>query len=134
MLSWLARALIALIVAAAAAYPLADLLREPLDDAARAGLLRDGKAQRFVKLPLGTMHVREFGPADAPVVLLVHGGAVGGFGYAHWQQPLADAGYRVIVPDLLGYGFSDRPDMPYTHAFYIDQLTQLLDALAITKP
>ena len=57
-------ALIALVVAVAAAYPLADLLRETLDDGVRAALLREGKAQRFVKLPMGTVHVRVTGPAD----------------------------------------------------------------------
>lgn len=134
MLKWVGRALVVLIAGLAAAYPLADMLRAPLDDAARAQLLRGGKAQQFVKLPLGTMHVRVLGPADGPVVLLVHGGAIGGYGYQRWQQPLADAGYRVVVPDLLGYGFSDRPNVPYTKAFYTAQLTQLLDALDIKTP
>jgi pimeloyl-ACP methyl ester carboxylesterase len=67
-------------------------------------------------------------------VLLVHGGAVGGYGYQHWQKPLADAGYRVVVPDLLGYGFSDRPGVTYTRAFYTTQLNRLLDALDIKAP
>lgn len=134
MLRWLGWAVVALVGAAAAAYPLADMLRAPLDEAARAALQQSGRAQQFVRLPLGVMHVRVSGPADGPVVLLVHGGAVGGFGYQHWQKPLADAGYRVIVPDLLGYGFSDRPNVPYTKAFYTAQLTQLLDALDIKEP
>jgi pimeloyl-ACP methyl ester carboxylesterase len=134
MITWLGRALLAIVVAVAAAYPLADLMRAPLDDAARAALLRDGKAQQFVRLAIGTIHVRVSGPADGPVVLLVHGGAVGGYGYQHWQEPLARAGYRVVVPDLLGYGFSDRPDVPYTKGFYIAQLDQLLDALHIQQP
>jgi pimeloyl-ACP methyl ester carboxylesterase len=134
MLRWLAWALIALILALAAAYPAADLLREPLDDAARTALLRDGKAGRFVTLPMGVMHVRVSGPADGPIVLLVHGGAVGGYGFENWQKPLADAGYRVIVPDLLGYGFSDRPSGAYTKAFYTAQLNQLLDGLEIQAP
>lgn len=134
MLKWLGWAVIALIVAAAAAYPVADLRREAIGDTARAELQQSGRAQQFVKLPLGVMHVRVSGPVDGPVVLLVHGGSVGGYGYQRWQKPLADAGYRVIVPDLLGYGFSDRPNVTYDKAFYTAQLTQLLDALRIRQP
>jgi pimeloyl-ACP methyl ester carboxylesterase len=126
------------LAALAVALPLCGLplaqASEKLDDTARAELLRSGQAQRFVGLPLGTMHVRVSGPADGPVVLLVHGGVVGGHAFEHWRKPLANAGYRVVVPDLLGYGFSDRPDVPYTKDFYVAQLHQLLDALDVKAP
>jgi pimeloyl-ACP methyl ester carboxylesterase len=126
---------VGLIVAAVIlAYPLANLLRAPLDDAARAELTKDGKADHFVPLSVGTMHVRETGPANGSVVLLVHGGAIGGYAWRQWQKPLADAGYRVITPDLLGYGYSDRPEVPYTRGFYTRQLAELLDALNLRAP
>jgi pimeloyl-ACP methyl ester carboxylesterase len=134
MLKWLGRGLIALIVGVAAAYPVSDLLRAPLDDAARASLLGEGKAHQFVRTSLGAMHVREAGPLDGPVVLLVHGGVAGGFAFKNWQAPLAEAGYRVIVPDLLGYGFSERPDVAYTRAFYGRQLAELLDGMSVSGP
>lgn len=134
LFKWLGRGLVALILVAAIVYPVADLLRDPLDDAARATLQREGKAKQFVRLPMGIMHVRVQGPADGPTVLLVHGASVGGYGYTHWMTPLADAGYRVIVPDLLGYGYSDRPDTPHTKAFYTGQLGELLDALEVKAP
>ncbi|MGY2290542.1 alpha/beta fold hydrolase [Pseudomonas sp. SDO528_S397] len=107
---------------------------EPLDETARQHLLQSGEAAQFVRLPMGTMHVRIDGPANGPVVVLVHGGVVGGFGFEKFRQPLANAGFRVIVPDLFGYGFSDRPEVPYTKAFYVDQLNQLLDALGVRTP
>jgi pimeloyl-ACP methyl ester carboxylesterase len=66
--------------------------------------------------------------------LLVHGGAVGGQGFQNWQKPLTDAGYRVVLPDLLGYGYSERPDLAYTKEFYTAQLRELLDGLGIAKP
>lgn len=115
-------------------YPAANLLRASLDDGARAELTKTGKADRFVHLPLGMMHLRETGPADGPVVLLVHGSVIGGYAWREWQKPLADAGYRVIAPDLLGYGYSDRPDVAYTRDFYTRQLAELLDALKIRVP
>jgi len=134
MLIWFGRALVALVLAIAVAYPASDWLRQPMDDAARASLLSQGKAGRFVRTSLGTMHVREAGPLDGPVVLLVHGGTVGGMAFKNWQAPLAEAGYHVIVPDLLGYGYSDRPDVPYTRAFYGRQLAELLDGLDVRGP
>jgi pimeloyl-ACP methyl ester carboxylesterase len=123
-----------LLAGIALAYPLADMLRAPLDDAARAELIRTGKADHFVHLSLGTMHVRETGAANGPVVLLVHGSVVGGYAWRQWEAPLATAGYRVIAPDLLGYGFSDRPQISYTRNFYTHQLAELLDALKIKQP
>ena len=131
---WAGIVLSALVVTAAAVYPIADWSREPMDDAARAELLREGKAENFVATSQGVMHVRMSGPASGPVVLLVHGGVVGGYGFEKWRQPLADAGYRVIVPDLLGYGYSDRPDVPYDKEFYNKQLTELLDGLRMAEP
>jgi hypothetical protein len=128
---WVLKAMIVGVVVVLAVvaleYPIANLQRMPLDDAARQSLIRSGNADHFVHLGLGTMHVRESGPQNGPVVLLVHGGAIGGYAWRQWQQPLAAAGFRVITPDLLGYGYSDRPEFPYTREFYTRQLVQLLD-------
>ncbi|WP_315837512.1 alpha/beta hydrolase [Bradyrhizobium prioriisuperbiae] len=134
MIRWIKRALVALVAAVAIGYPLAGWSSEQLDDAARANLLSSGQARQFVTLPMGTMHVRISGPVNGPPVLLIHGGMVGGYGFQNWQKPLADAGFRIIVPDLFGYGFSDRPDTPYTRQFYVDQLAQLLDTLGTRTP
>jgi len=134
ILKWIGRLLVLLIVLAAIAYPVADWLRAPLDQAARDELLRAGKADKFVALSAGVMHVRVKGPEDGPTVLLVHGASSGGYAYVKWIEPVAAAGYRVVVPDLLGYGYSDRPDDPHTKAFYTKQLNELLDALGATKP
>jgi pimeloyl-ACP methyl ester carboxylesterase len=131
---WTGIVLSTLVATAAATYPIADWSREPMDDAARAELLSEGKAANFVTTSQGVMHVRLSGPASGPVVLLVHGGVVGGYGFENWRKPLADAGYRVIVPDLLGYGYSDRPDVPYDKDFYNRQLTEMLAGLRIAEP
>jgi len=120
-----------LVLVLGATYFVADWTRPSLDDEARAELLRDHRAEKFVRTSQGVMHVRLSGPADGPVVLLVHGGAVGGYGFQNWQKPLADAGYRVILPDLLGYGYSERPDVPYTKEFYTRQLRELLAGLGV---
>ncbi|HKX27536.1 MAG TPA: alpha/beta hydrolase [Blastocatellia bacterium] len=131
---WVGVAVAVAILMAAAAYPIANWSRQPLNDAARGELLQQGQARAFVSTSLGVMHVRDSGPSDRPVVLLVHGGVVGGYAFENWREPLLDAGYRVIVPDLLGYGYSDRPNIPYTKEFYVTQLNDLLNGLGMAVP
>jgi len=120
--------------AAVSSYSGADWRRIPVDQAAREALVAEGKAHTFVQTRGGVIHVRTAGPKTGPVVMLVHGGVVGGQAFANWMTPLAEAGYRVVVPDLLGYGYSDRPDTPYTREFYLGQLRGLIDAFGIDKP
>ncbi len=54
--------------------------------------------------------VAEYGPAAGPVVVLLHGFPELGFSWRHQVRPLAAAGYRLLVPDLRGFGDSDAPD------------------------
>lgn len=134
ILKWIGRALIALVVLAAIAYPVTDWLREPLNDTARSELIRTHKADRFVVLPAGVAHVRIEGPAEGPVIVLIHGFSVSGFIFDDWIAPLTAAGYRVIVPDMFGHGYSERIASPHTKDVYVEQVATLLDALAVTKP
>jgi pimeloyl-ACP methyl ester carboxylesterase len=64
----------------------------------------------------------------------VHGAAVGGFAFRQWIKPLGDAGFRVIVPDLLSFGYSDRPGGTHDQAFFSDQLGDLLTKLDVKGP
>ena len=56
-----------------------------------------------------TVFYREAGPPDAPVVLLLHGFPTSSFQYRELIPRLADQ-YRVIAPDLPGFGFTDVPE------------------------
>jgi len=49
------------------------------------------------------------GPRDAPVLLLMHGEPAWSFLYRKMIPPLLQAGYRVVAPDLIGFGRSDKP-------------------------
>jgi pimeloyl-ACP methyl ester carboxylesterase len=53
--------------------------------------------------------VVEDGPADGPVVVLLHGFPELGYSWRHQIPALTEAGFRVVVPDLRGYGRSDAP-------------------------
>ncbi|WP_265569405.1 haloalkane dehalogenase [Sphingomicrobium nitratireducens] len=78
-------------------------------------------------------HYVDEGPRDGPVVLLLHGEPSWSYLYRHMIPPLAEAGCRVVAPDLLGFGKSDKPgDIAfYSYARHADWLRQFLDALAL---
>lgn len=59
------------------------------------------------------------GPRDAPTVLLMHGEPAWSFLYRKMIPVLLQAGFRVVAPDLVGFGRSDKPtraaDYSYLH-------------------
>ena len=55
------------------------------------------------------MHYLDEGAADAPVVLMLHGEPTWSYLYRHMIPLVAAAGSRVIAPDLIGFGKSDKP-------------------------
>ena len=56
-----------------------------------------------------TLHLVEAGPADGPLVLLLHGFPEFWWGWRSQIPALAAAGYRVVAPDQRGYFLSDKP-------------------------
>jgi pimeloyl-ACP methyl ester carboxylesterase len=71
------------------------------------------------RIKVDGVHVfyREAGPADAPVILLLHGFPTSSFQYRELIPRLADR-YRVIAPDLPGFGFTEVPvERGYTYNF-----------------
>jgi pimeloyl-ACP methyl ester carboxylesterase len=71
------------------------------------------------------------GEPSARPVLLLHGNPTWGYLYRDFVNPLVDAGYRVIVPDWIGAGYSDHPrvDAALTLAHHIADMVSLLDQL-----
>ncbi len=68
----------------------------------------------------GTIFYEVAGAEDAPPLLLAHGFyAASGFELRRIFHLLAD-NFRVYMPDLLGFGLSDRPDVEYTSDLYVD--------------
>jgi pimeloyl-ACP methyl ester carboxylesterase len=55
------------------------------------------------------LHAVAEGPKDGPVVLLLHGFPEFWYGWRRQIEPLAAAGFRVIVPDQRGYNLSSKP-------------------------
>ena len=77
------------------------------------------------------MHYIDEGAGD-PVVLL-HGNPAWGFLYRKFVKPLTAAGRRVIVPDMIGFGLSEKPVREQAHSLdgHIANLTGLLRQLDV---
>lgn len=77
------------------------------------------------------MHYLDEGPSDGPVALLLHGQPTWSYLYRHVLPVLVDAGIRVIAPDNIGYGRSDKPtrSTDYTLARHVDWTRSLVTGL-----
>jgi pimeloyl-ACP methyl ester carboxylesterase len=78
---------------------------------------------------------REAGPADAPVILLLHGFPTSSFQYRELIPRLADR-YRVIAPDLPGFGFTEVPaerDYKYTFDALAKTIFAFTQTLKLTR-
>jgi len=77
------------------------------------------------------MHYIDEGPQDADPVLLLHGEPSWSYLYRHMIPPLAAAGLRVIAPDLIGFGKSDKPirKSDYSYAQHVHWMRRFVEAL-----
>jgi 2-hydroxy-6-oxonona-2,4-dienedioate hydrolase len=72
------------------------------------------------------------GPDDAPTVVMLHG--TGG----HWETWAANIGpfsrhFRCVAIDMIGNGFSDKPDIQYEIPVYVDHVRAVMDTLGIER-
>ena len=81
------------------------------------------------------MHYLDEGPPDGPVMLLLHGEPTWSYLYRKMIPPLAQAGYRVLAPDLIGFGKSDKlPKIEdYSYQSHMDWLTEWLLGLDLQE-
>ncbi|TRM67920.1 Alpha/Beta hydrolase protein [Schizophyllum amplum] len=96
----------------------------------RHAILSTGRKYHFVdQVPVKYEHGR------TPTLLCVHGFPDLWYGWRNQISPWCQAGYRVVVPDMLGYGETDRPQDPaeYTMRKLCDDLAALLDLLDVRK-
>jgi haloalkane dehalogenase len=77
------------------------------------------------------MHYVDEGPKDGDVVLLLHGEPSWSYLYRFMIPPLCEAGLRVIAPDLLGFGKSDKPTRKsdYTYAAHVAWMKAFIETL-----
>ncbi|MCP4318977.1 MAG: alpha/beta hydrolase [Hyphomicrobiales bacterium] len=89
---------------------------------------------KSVPLSDGEIYYTERGPADGRTIVMVHGFGVPQFVFEQNASALANAGFRVVLFDHFGRGWSDRPRARYDTDFYDCELTELLEALKVETP
>ncbi|RZV36547.1 MAG: alpha/beta fold hydrolase [Chromatiales bacterium] len=91
-------------------------------------------AANYVEVDGMRMHYVDEGPRDGEVMLLLHGEPSWSYLYRHMIPPLRDAGLRVIAPDLIGFGKSDKPTRKsdYSYAAHVAWMTGFIEALDLS--
>lgn len=81
------------------------------------------------------VHYVDEGPHNAPVVLMMHGEPTWSYLYRHMIGPTADAGLRVVAPDLIGFGRSDKParKSDYSYVRHVAWMQSWVEALDLTN-
>jgi haloalkane dehalogenase len=79
------------------------------------------------------MHFLDEGPIDGPPIVLLHGEPTWSYLYRTMISPLADAGNRVLAPDLIGFGRSDKPSRidDYTYLRHVEWVTSWFEQLRL---
>ncbi|MEL7116998.1 MAG: haloalkane dehalogenase [Pseudomonadota bacterium] len=80
------------------------------------------------------LHYLDEGPRDAATILLMHGEPTWCYLYRHMIPSLVASGYRVVAPDLIGFGRSDKPTQrsDYTYQAHVDWMSAWLRAVDLT--
>ena len=81
------------------------------------------------------LHTVQAGPPGGPLVILLHGFPEFWYGWNKQIRPLAEAGFRVLAPDLRGYNLSDKPQdiSAYRLDHLVDDVTGLIEAAGREK-
>lgn len=77
------------------------------------------------------VHYVDEGPRDAPVILMMHGEPSWSYLYRKMVAPVVAAGFRVVAPDLIGFGKSDKPaaQSDYSYARHVAWMRSWVEQL-----
>ncbi|HYD15871.1 MAG TPA: alpha/beta fold hydrolase, partial [Hyphomicrobium sp.] len=85
------------------------------------------------QLAMAYMDIAPTGTPNGKTAVLLHGKNFCGATWEGVIDPLAKAGYRVVVPDQIGFGKSDKPLVNYRIRTYVDFLDQFCKQLKIER-
>ena len=89
---------------------------------------------RFMEVDGVRLHYQEAGDPEGPPMILIHGFAASNLVWSKVFLEFAAAGYRVIAPDLPGYGYSGKPrHLDYTIASQAEMIVSFLKRLEIDR-
>jgi len=80
------------------------------------------------------LHYVDEGPRDARPIIMMHGEPSWSYLYRHMIKSVSEAGYRVLAPDLIGFGRSDKPSevTDYTYTRHVNWIQDWFDQIDIT--
>jgi haloalkane dehalogenase len=80
------------------------------------------------------MHYIDEGPAGSPAVLLLHGVPAWSYLYRFMIRNISHAGYRVLAPDLIGFGKSDKPASLRFHTYqsHIEYISDWINEMKVS--
>lgn len=114
-----------------------DILRTP--NSRFAGLVGYSFEPHYIDVRAGDtqplrMHYVDEGPRDGSPIVLLHGEPTWSYLYRTIIPPLVEAGYRVLAPDLIGFGRSDKParQEDYTYLRHVEWVTSWLESVDLT--
>jgi len=91
----------------------------------------------FISIDDVDVHYNEYGDDDGSAVIFIHGSGPGASGHSNFKGNIrcfVEAGYRVVVPDMPGFGYSSKPvDRDYTTDFFSEALVGLIQGLGISQ-
>lgn len=98
------------------------------------GNVFNAEYSRFAEVDGLRVHYQEAGKPDAPTMILIHGFASSNLVWSKVLLELAGTGFRVITPDLLGFGYSAKPrELEYTITRQAEMVVGLLKGLEIKR-
>lgn len=89
----------------------------------------------YLQIGAYRVHYLDEGPRDAAPILLIHGEPTWSYLYRKMIPILTAAGHRVIAPDLIGFGRTDKPGSKadYSYQMQVDAMLELVERLDLTK-
>jgi len=108
-----------------------DFVRTPDERFAR--LTNYPFSANYVDINCLRMHYVDEGPKDAAPILMMHGEPTWSYLYRHMIPICTAAGHRVIAPDLIGFGKSDKPTniKDYSYQSHMDWMQTFIDTLEL---
>jgi haloalkane dehalogenase len=84
--------------------------------------------ENYIMIEDTRIHYLDEGPKNGEIIYLLHGEPAWSYLFRKMIPVLVDAGYRVIAPDMVGFGKSDKyiSVEDYTHQMHVDKMTQLI--------
>ena len=99
-----------------------------------SSLVAHSDRSNFVNVDGMRVHYQEFGDPANPPMILLHGYTASVYVWRTAAPMLADAGFHVIAPDLIGFGYSEKPrQFEYSIAAQARMISRLMDRLGIGR-